>query len=131
MRKYWQRLRLGNEVKNVDQGEIQWWNESTRPWPMSLFRFSVEQILSRSRLGLETVLKNEILYGAQKCMEVAKGKGTVDRFSFRFYGLSRQISFRVQNSAVVESVVTLLINSETKRTKHIPMEYIIQEEQAR
>lgn len=37
---------------------------------MSLFRFSVEQIVSRNRLGLEMVLENEILCGAQKCMEV-------------------------------------------------------------
>lgn len=52
---------------------------------MSLFRFSAEQILSRSRLGLETVLKNEILYGAQKRMEVKqREKELLTDFPFDF-----------------------------------------------
>ena len=58
---------------------------------MNLFRFSIEQILSRNRLGLEMALKNE-LYGGIVCPELyggqTKGKGTVDRFSFRFYAVS-------------------------------------------
>ena len=70
MQKYRQRLRLGNEVKNVDQVGKYSGMSQPEPWPMNLFRFSIEQILSRNRLGLEMLLKNEILYGAQKCMEV-------------------------------------------------------------
>lgn len=66
MQKYWQRLWLENEVKNVDQEG----KSSGMSQPMNLFRFSIEQILSRNRLGLEMAPKNEIFYGAQNWMEV-------------------------------------------------------------
>lgn len=69
---------------------------------MNLFGFCIE-----TRLGLETVQQNEILYSARNQMEVKqREKGISERRIFLQFlcVLNRQISFSVQNSAVVGSL---------------------------